>query len=48
MVKIDLERCDGCGDCVAECPNVFQVVGSLCRIPRVTKWYGFDRSDNGF
>jgi len=26
-VKIELERCDGCGDCVEQCPmNVFQIV----------------------
>jgi NAD-dependent dihydropyrimidine dehydrogenase PreA subunit len=27
MVKIDLERCEGCSDCVEQCPmGVFQIV----------------------
>jgi len=27
MVQIDLELCDGCGDCVEQCPmHVFQMV----------------------
>ena len=27
MVKIDSERCDGCGKCVEDCPmDVFQIV----------------------
>jgi len=29
MVKIDLERCDGCGKCVEECPmDVFQMASN--------------------
>lgn len=29
MVKIDLERCDGCGDCVGGCPmDIFQMASS--------------------
>lgn len=28
-VKIELERCEGCGDCVEQCPmGVFQMVDS--------------------
>lgn len=27
MVRIDLERCDGCGDCVEQCPmDVFRML----------------------
>lgn len=29
MVKIDLERCDGCGDCIEGCPmGIFQMASS--------------------
>jgi len=33
MVKIDLERCDGCGGCVEQCPmGVFQLASSEVKV----------------
>ena len=38
LPEIDLGRCDGCGDCAAECPaNAIELVGGKAAIVRPEK-----------